>query len=492
MQTNKYILLPKDGVRAASSAAVAAMSAFPTASSLEAAVTTHVAVAGGGPVTVVDSTLENGPKLVELDAEFANQINESDVPVRLIPEVIYPHPNPILKVASAESSAANSFEVECIDPVTKNPVSGVYVVAFDNFAARTGDSDTSDATGKVSLRLFGKTIERLYAYAPAGYWGTFEQNIQIAPKITIDSRSVDLNYIDAVRHYYGASKFDPTIGVTVGIADTGVGPHHHLNLVGGRNTVTGEMAQLYMDADSHGTHVAGLVGVDSMPPTGLRGVAAGVNLQSYRVFGQNSNGASNYAILKAMIYAAEDGCDIINLSLGGGPFDSIVEEAIEDARNQGMLVVCAAGNDGRQSVSYPAAYSLATAVSAMGCEGTFHTNSLGAGDVLRPPTSAANPKEFIASFSNVGTQIAVTAPGVDVLSTLPSNEYGAMSGTSMAAPVVSGCAASLLSQNQTIYNMDRNKIRSDAILKLLQMNCVPRGLGGLIYEGFGMPDPNTV
>src|SRR5262249_38715225 len=149
---------------------------------------------------------------------------------------------------------------------------------------------------------------------------------------------------------------------------TGCGPHADLNIVGARNTVTGELASETRDGGHHGTHVAGLVGARGVAVNGIRGVAPGVNLRSYRVFGAGANGASNYAILKAMIFAAMDQCDIINLSLGGGPANDIVKEAIEDAANQGMLVIIAAGNNYRSPVSYPAAYPLTTPVSAMGRE----------------------------------------------------------------------------------------------------------------------------
>jgi subtilisin len=127
--------------------------------------------------------------------------------------------------------------------------------------------------------------------------------------------------------------------------------------------------------------VAGLIGASG----GLRGVAPGALIHPYRVFPANGDGATNYAILKAMIYAGWAQCDIVNLSLGGGPYDDIVAEAIQDARNQGMLVVIAAGNDGRSAVSYPAAYAGALAVSAMGREGTFPAGSLHEAEVQRPP-----------------------------------------------------------------------------------------------------------
>jgi subtilisin len=192
-----------------------------------------------------------------------------------------------------------------------------------------------------------------------------------------------------------------------------------------------------------------------------------------------------------MIFAAADDCDIINLSLGGGPHDFIVEESINDARNQGMLVVIAAGNDDRRPVNYPAAYAGATAVSAMGREGTFPAGSLEEADVLRPPYATQDPTEFIAAFSNIGPQIAVTGLGVGALSTLPNNLYGPLSGTSMASPVVTGAAASMLSQNSMIHNMARNRARSDAIERMLQTQCVRRGFGS-VCEGYGLPSPAVV
>jgi subtilisin len=96
-----------------------------------------------------------------------------------------------------------------------------------------------------------------------------------------------------------------------------------------------------------------------------------VTLRSYRVFGKNSQGASNYSILKAIDRAVADGCDLINMSLGGAAGDEATLTAIEDAHAQGAVVIAAAGNDGRGPVGFPAAHSQAVAVSALGRKGTF-------------------------------------------------------------------------------------------------------------------------
>jgi subtilisin family serine protease len=497
LPTEQFILLPRRGLHApAGSPAHALLTNLPHAVSTAAAVDATFELAPQSDFRVIDTLAETGAKLVEMDEAAAAAAKAPGSPVRALPVVIYKLPDPSVHVLAAASVApSTTFTVECVEAGTGKSLSGAKVAAFDNFKAMTGAIGTTDALGRVSLSLPGNTIDRLYVVTKETHWGAFRAGIQIAPGtlLRIDIEPVVLTYKDAVRHYYGSTNFDASAGVTIGVVDTGVGPHYDLNLVGGRNTVTGEPSNQYEDWHNHGTHVAGLIGARGKPPSGLRGMAPDAKIRAYRVFAQGSKEATNYAILKAMIFASSppDNCDIINLSLGGIPQDAVVEEAIRDAREQGVLVVIAAGNDGRKQVSYPAAYPGATAVSALGREKTFPSGSLPEGDIERPPPSITNPDEFIAGFSNVGTQIAVTAPGVGVLSTLPNNAYGPLSGTSMAAPVAAGAAACLLSQDLSVFKLSRDRQRSDAIEKMLQRACVRRGFG-LTYEGYGLPDPSII
>lgn len=493
--TGRYVLLPTHGVRARDQRWFSTLASIPLISSLQDPVTVALGTAPGEEVRVIDTTHEDGPKLVELSDEAAAALNAPGSGVRAVPEITYgvpdPRPQPLGGATAALAAATTTVQVTCTDANSGQPVPDVHVVAFTDFTNRTGDGGDTDAAGTVTLQLAGAAVERLYAYAPAGHWGAFRTALGGAVPISVPLQPVDLTFVDGVRSYYGSSQFDTSTGVTVGVLDTGVGPHRDLNIAGGVNTVTGEPATDYADVQIHGTHVAGLIGSRGAPPTGLRGVAPDVRIRVYRVFGRGGQSATNYAILKALIRAADDMCDIVNVSVGGGPYDQIVEEAIRDARDQGMLTVMAAGNDRRGVVSYPAAYQFATPVTALGREGTYPVGSVEEGSILRPPSSTVDAKEFMADFTSIGQQVFATGPGVGILSTLPNNLFGAMSGTSMAAPVVAGAAACLLSRDPTVFGMSRDRARGDAIEALLARTCTPRGFGS-IYEGRGLPDPATI
>ncbi len=169
------------------------------------------------------------------------------------------------------------------------------------------------------------------------------------------------------------------------------------------------------DDHYHGTHVAGIAAATADNVLGVAGVSRDATIMPVRVL--DRYGYGDYAdVIGGILYAADNGARIINLSLGGTESYTPLQEALIYAQDRGALIVAAAGNDGAEGLLYPAAYPEAMAV------------------------AATDRSDLRASFSNHGPQLSVAAPGVGVLSTRPGG-YGYLTGTSMAAPHVSGVAA---------------------------------------------------
>jgi len=236
--------------------------------------------------------------------------------------------------------------------------------------------------------------------------------------------------------------WDTTLGdasVTVAVVDTGV-QYDHPDLAGnfgsdvGRDFVDGDQDPA-PDAPSdefHGTHVSGCAAAVVDNGTGVAG-QGNSTLLAGRGLDENGSGSTS-DIADAVEWAANQGADVINLSLGGGGYSDTMKNAVSFATDEGSLVVAAAGNDGTRGVSYPAAYSECVAVSAVDSD------------------------EQLASFSQYGDDVELCAPGVDVLSTTTEarGSYERLSGTSMATPIVAGVAGLALAQ----WNLTNAELRS--------------------------------
>jgi uncharacterized repeat protein (TIGR01451 family) len=170
------------------------------------------------------------------------------------------------------------------------------------------------------------------------------------------------------------------------------------------------------DDNGHGTHVAGIAGAQTGNGLGIAGMAGGSRLMAVKVLNQAGLGWY-FDIAQGIVYAVDNGARIVNVSLGGSTPSETLQAAADYAWAHGALVIASAGNDSG-AVLYPAA-----------CDGTLAVVTTTPGDTR-------------ASFSNHGPQVDVAAPGVDIYSTWPWRErYWTLSGTSMAAPHVSGLAA---------------------------------------------------
>lgn len=500
----RYILLPPQGVRLASAGhrparGTGEIERFLTAAARPSRVAMRVRRTGGrssAVVRVLDSVHEDGAKLVEMSPADMLALRTAQPGVRVLPELFYkpavsPRPLPVCapRAARAAGVALGTLTVRIVSRADGKPVKGAQVIAMTDFAAREGDAGVTDARGEATLRLPAtvRTIERLYVYPEVGLWGALKRNVRVRSSIEIALRPLDLAEKDALGHFYGTARLTAGRGVTVGVIDTGVGDHPDLVVAGGENTVQGERPDEWRDNGAgHGTHVAGIVAARGRRhgngALGMRGLAPAVKLRSYRVFGKGRDLASNFAILKALDRAVADGCDLVNMSLGGAEPDAATSAAIADARAQGVLVIAAAGNGGRQPVNYPGADQLAIGVSAMGRKGTYPGDSTHAAEAMQP--YGRDRKNFIAAFSNIGPEIDLTGPGVAIVSTFPGG-YAALDGTSMACPAVAGAAAALLARKRSVLAMPRGQARSDAMAKIVF--AAARSLGfAPEFEGRGM------
>ena len=483
----RYILLPPRGITTASVVGNSHVGDFMRSLSVPGLAP---AGASSSKMRVIDSAHENGIKLVEMTPQGIAELRLEAPGVRIVPELFYNTaraPIPFLSTRTKTQAGATPAAVilKFVSGADGGPVAGATVVAFTDYVAREGAAGTTRANGTVQLDIGASArIERLYVYPRDGCWPAIRKNQQMPLSKPISLRPIDLAQPDILQFFRANAPGASGEGVTVGIIDTGCGPHPDLVVAGGRNTVVGQDAADYADnGDMHGTHVAGIVAARGVMPSGMSGLAPQVALRAYRVFAKGKS-ASNYSIAKAIDSAVADGCDLINMSLGGrGPADPATSSAIADARAAGVVVFIASGNDGLNEVSQPAADPRAVAVGCFGRKGAFPSDSISASNVGKP-IGKPDKLNFVASFSNYGVQVDMAGPGVAVVSTVSTGNWAVMDGTSMACPAVTGAVARLLSANAAVRGMARDQQRSDAILTMARTAAHSLGFGPQ-YEGNG-------
>jgi subtilisin len=205
-----------------------------------------------------------------------------------------------------------------------------------------------------------------------------------------------------------------------------------------------------------------VAGVIAARAANFTGTAPRVILHAYRVFPRDAEiGASNFDIANAIDRAVADGCDLMNLSLGGGPVDPVLDDAIKAARAKGAICVIAAGNESGP-VANPGRHPLAICISAVGFKGAWPKGATQEDDVTTP---AGKGKSYIAGFSNTGPEVDLTAAGCGIISTYPDNRFAVMDGTSMACPCATGAIARRLAKS-SVLDLPRNAHRADQIVQL--------------------------
>lgn len=235
--------------------------------------------------------------------------------------------------------------------------------------------------------------------------------------------------------------------------------------------------------NGHGTHVAGIIGATINNDIGGCGIVPKVKLLACKCSPDNNNSTiiSGY---EALFYAGVMGAKVINCSWGSTGYSNYEQEVINSLNRIGCCVVAAAGNNGSMQDFYPASYDGVLSVAAV------------------------DSNDIKASFSNYSNKIGVSAPGVDIYSTVPGNTYAAWDGTSMASPVASGVLALIRQKfqnfspkqyyeilkktSQDIYDLNKNFIGLLGLGRVNALNSLsinPDTLKSLILKEIVVDNP---
>jgi subtilisin family serine protease len=274
----------------------------------------------------------------------------------------------------------------------------------------------------------GKTIPKVAALGDES-WGLDQINAPEAWAKGYTGQGVVVAVVDSGVDYTHPDLKDNIWTNSGEIPGNGIDDDHdgYVDDVHGWDFVTGSSTPL--DADSHGTHVAGIIAAENNG-TGITGVAPNAKIMPVRVLDADGNGDLS-TVAKGIRYAADKGANVINLSLGGQFSSPELTSAVQYAESRGAVVVMAAGNSGGAVPDSPARSAQQQGIAV----------------------GAVNRSKQLASFSNRAGRTRlnyVVAPGVNVTSTIPNDSYASYSGTSMATPYVSGVAALVLSANPNL------------------------------------------
>ena len=238
---------------------------------------------------------------------------------------------------------------------------------------------------------------------------------------------------------------------TVAVLDTGIDQDHEE--LDGQVIAETNFSNSFTPSDihGHGTHVAGIIAAKDNG-LGIIGVAPGCLLLNVKV-ADDTGMCPALALARGIMWAVDSGANVINISIEIREPSPELERAVNYAWSQGCLIIAAAGNHGSESPTYPACYENCLAV------------------------AAAGPDNNLAPLSNFGDWVDVIAPGLNIYSTLPDNDYGYKSGTSFACAYVSGIGALLF---DVVTDANGNDRLNDEVRAIIESGCQEIDLTGVV------------
>jgi subtilisin len=363
----------------------------------------------------------------------------------------------------------------------------------------------TDASGRVQLTLFGESsraLRALYVKPKADYWSlwitqpaldpTQENTVFLTPlshtfphfphqqSLGWGQKAMKIDQLPA--HYRGR-------GVKIAVIDSGVATSHQAlrqQVKAGYDTLAHNDQTWSQDTLAHGTHTAGIIAGNLDNAPGIRGIAPDAEVHAYKIFpeGRLSN------LIDALNLCIEAQIDLINLGLSCAQRSELLEQKIQEAKSVGIACIVAAGNTAGP-VQYPASSPHVLAVAAIGKEGEFPQESAHSAQRRVGNGSVVHRDGFFAApFSCFGPEVAVCAPGVAILSSVPPDNYAVWDGTSIATPHVTGLAALVLAHHPDFQGayQGRNAQRVEYLFRILKQSAQPLQLGAPHRVGAGLPD----
>ena len=449
-----------------------------------------------GPPDVIVARMDES-KAAMLNQQAPGQlIVEEDQPLYLLDAALIPS----LVTGRVVDSRQLTVQMVVLGKDT-DAIEGAEVYLYGEMLSAMG---VTNSAGQVTLSLLGETVQTIrgiYVKPRSDYWSFYNSQpvidpgqpnvVMLTPLNETYPGLPDRQFMGWGQKAMRLDQIPPNLrgtGVKVAIIDSGVTNSHQdlRSITRGFDALgkTTESANWMIDDTAHGTHCAGIIAGNEDNNLGIVGFAPGAEVHVCKIH----PGGHISQLIEALEYCVAQRVDVVNINVSIGQFSEILQQELQRVTSLGTACIVAAGNSGGP-VQFPASSPSVLAVAAIGRLEEFPPDSYHAQTVQGPIAEGY----FSPRFTCFGPEIAVCAPGVAVLSSVPPNNFATWDGTSTAAPHVTGLAALVLAHHPDFAGAYRAKSsqRVQRLYQILKASARPLSLGDSRRTGFGIPDAPT-